>query len=57
MAKKKRVKLSKENLAIALFISSVPKLIELWKNNAPNVTFDEFCISQYEQAKSYQNKK
>lgn len=49
----KRDKLkTKEKLALALFMEAVPKLIELWHKRAPEQTFDEFCLAQYEEAKT-----
>lgn len=48
--KKNKLK-TKEKLALALFMEAVPKIIQIWKNRAPELTFDEFCLQQYEEAK------
>ena len=42
----------KEKFALALFMEAVPKIIELWRERAPEQTFDEFCLAQYEEAKT-----
>lgn len=49
--KKNKLK-AKEKLALALFMEAVPKLIEIWQQRAPEITFDKFCLKQYEEAKS-----
>ena len=55
--RKKKDKLSlKEQVAIACFMESVPKLIELWKQHEeyPCLTFDAYLTRVYEYKK--QNK-
>ena len=49
--KKSKLK-AKEKLALALFMEAVPKIIQLWKNRAPDLSFDEFCLREYEEAKN-----
>lgn len=57
MAKTKNKIKFKEKIALALFMESVPLLIDLWKRNEPSKTFDEFCIAQYEIGKQSQKRK
>lgn len=42
---------AREKIALAVFMEAVPKIIELWKSRAADITFDEFCLQQYELAK------
>lgn len=53
----KRDKLkAKEKIALALFMEAVPKIIDIWQKRAPELTFDAFCLREYEEAKSKSNK-
>lgn len=54
---KKETKLKmREKIAFAAFMEAVPKIIDLWKKNAPEKTFDEFLLEKYVEGKGLQNK-
>lgn len=50
MSKKNQQKLL-DKAAINIFLRSVPRLIELWKEKSSGITFDEFLLNEIEKAK------
>ena len=55
--KKTKDKLSlKKKFALALFMECVPMIIDLWKRSAPDVSLDEFLLSEYEKEKNRKSK-
>lgn len=53
--KKQKIKV-KEKIALAVFMESIPKIMEIWHEKHPEMTFEEFCLSTYEAGKALKNK-
>lgn len=51
MKKTNKLKL-REKIALGVFMEIVPKLVGIWKEKSPEKTFDEFCLSVYDEAKN-----
>ena len=51
-SKNKKNKLSvREKIAVAAFMESVPRIIDLWKQEAPDVPLDVWLLSVYNETK------
>ena len=46
-----------QKIALSVFIRAIPELIKLWKERAPEMTFDEFLMIEYENALSSAERK
>ena len=50
--KKTKTKLNlKEKIVLASFLSVIPKIIDIWQRESPNVGLDVFLLSIYEKNK------